>query len=80
MTAPGHPIVVRAALSAEGDDVPLLASIPLSPTLRGDADAGLPAVVADPDDPASRAIQQVAETLAAQPRGLAGRSLPLRLR
>ncbi|WP_251450318.1 Mrp/NBP35 family ATP-binding protein [Microbacterium sp. Marseille-Q6648] len=61
-----------------GDDVPLLASIPLSPDLRRDADAGIPAVLSHPDDPASAAIRSLAASIAAAPRGLSGRSLPMR--
>lgn len=67
---------VAATLSADGSPVPLLASIPLSPALRADGDAGTPVVVADPDDDAAREITRLAETLAHMPRGLAGRSLP----
>jgi ATP-binding protein involved in chromosome partitioning len=70
---------VAAALSTDSEPVPLLGSIPLSPTLRTDADAGAPAVIAHPDDPASRAIVGIADLLATAPRGLSGRSLPLRL-
>ncbi|GAB3602270.1 Mrp/NBP35 family ATP-binding protein [Microbacterium aureliae] len=65
---------VAAAL---GDDVPLLASIPLSPALRQDADAGIPAVVAHPDDAASAAVRELAAAVAG-PRGLSGRALPMR--
>ena len=60
--------------------VPLLASIPLSASLREDADAGIPVVIAHPDDPAARAITALAAAIASQPRGLSGRSLPLRPR
>lgn len=74
----GGGTAVTAALSEPGEVVPLLASVPLSPTLRSDADAGTPAVVAHPGDPAARAIDAVAATLARTPRGLAGRSLPFR--
>lgn len=74
----GGGAAVAAALSAGTEEVPLLASVPLSPVLRTDADAGIPAVVAHPADPASVAIEQVAAGLAATPRGLSGRSLPLR--
>ena len=74
----GH--AVAEALSGDEGEVPLLASIPLSPTLRSDADAGTPAVLAHPDDPAAAVIGQIADTLATVPRGLAGRSLPLRPR
>jgi ATP-binding protein involved in chromosome partitioning len=69
---------VAAALSARGDAVPLMASIPLSTRLRSDGDAGTPVVVAHPDDPAAAAIAELAKALAAEPRGLAGRPLPFR--
>ena len=68
---------VADALSSGSDTVPLLASIPLSPGLRTDADAGVPVVVAHPEDPAAQAIAAVAARIAVRPRGLAGRSLPL---
>ena len=71
---------VAQTLSKDGSTVPLLASIPLSASLREDADAGIPVVIAHPDDPAARAITALAGAIAAQPRGLSGRSLPLRLR
>lgn len=76
----GGGAAVAEALSDADSDVPLLASVPLSPTLRRDADAGIPAVIAHPDDPASLAIQRVAAAITAEPRGLAGRALPLRPR
>ncbi|MEZ3159725.1 Mrp/NBP35 family ATP-binding protein [Microbacterium sp. BWT-B31] len=68
---------VAAALSRDGEDVALLASIPLSASLRADGDAGTPVVIAHPDDPAAVAVLALAERLAG-PRGLSGRSLPLR--
>ena len=74
----GGGAAVAAALSGDAGEVPLLASIPLSPTLRMDADAGIPAVLAHPDDAASQVIARVAATLATTPRGLSGRSLPFR--
>lgn len=70
---------VARALSSEGDDVPLLASVPLSPALRTGGDDGRPVVIGRPDDPASVAIDAAAAALAVRPRGLSGRSLPLRL-
>jgi len=76
----GGGAAVAAALTGAGEEVPLLASVPLSPVLRADADAGIPAVLAHPDDPAARAIAHVADALARAPRGLAGRSLPFRPR
>ena len=71
---------VAQTLSEGGSTVPLLASIPLSTSLREDADAGIPVVIAHPDDPAAQAITALAGAMAVQPRGLSGRSLPLRLR
>ena len=76
----GGGAAVAEALSQPDAEVPLLASVPLSPTLRTDADAGTPAVIAHPDDTAARAIAGIAETLAQTPRGLSGRSLPFRPR
>jgi len=69
---------VADALSDGDDRVAVLASIPLSPRLRADGDAGTPIVVAHRDDPAAIAIRTLADRLAAAPRGLAGRSLPFR--
>ncbi|KTS70023.1 sodium:proton antiporter [Microbacterium testaceum] len=66
---------VARALSTVDDDVPLLASVPLSPALRGGGDDGHPVVLGAPDDPASRAIDAAAAALAVNPRGLAGRAL-----
>jgi len=69
---------VADALSDGDDRVAVLASIPLSPRLRADGDAGTPIVVAHRDDTAAIAIRTLADRLAAAPRGLAGRSLPFR--
>lgn len=76
----GGGAAVAESLSQPDAEVPLLASVPLSPTLRTDADAGTPTVIAHPDDPAAQAIAGIAETLAQTPRGLSGRSLPFRPR
>ncbi|RLK49088.1 P-loop NTPase [Microbacterium telephonicum] len=76
----GGGAAVAAALSAGGDEVPLLGSVPLSPGLRAGGDTGVPVVVADPTDPAAAAIVQIARTLARRPRGLSGRSLPVAVR
>lgn len=69
---------VAAELSA-GDEVALLGSVPLSPALRSDADAGVPVVLAHPDDPAALAIIAVADELIRGGRGLSGRPLPVRV-
>ncbi|WP_456283423.1 P-loop NTPase [Microbacterium sp. JZ101] len=75
----GGGAAVAAALSADGHEVPLLASVPLSPALRAGGDAGDPVVVSHPEDPAALAIAEVAARLAAEPRRLAGRKLPVSL-
>jgi ATP-binding protein involved in chromosome partitioning len=46
-------------------DVPLLGKVPLTMALREQADAGLPLVAHDPDDPAAQAVRQVARGLVA---------------
>ncbi len=68
---------VARALSTDDAEVPLLASVPLSPALRAGGDDGRPVVLSQPDDPAARAIDAAAAALAIRPRGLAGK--PLRL-
>jgi len=73
----GGGVAVAAALSAAGDAVPLLGSVPLSPALRAAGDAGEPVVIGRPDDPAAQAIDAIAETLAAGGRSLVGRPLPV---
>jgi ATP-binding protein involved in chromosome partitioning len=53
------------ALLAEELDVPLLARIPLTMSLREQSDSGLPVVFSDPDDSASQAMRQAARGLIA---------------
>jgi ATP-binding protein involved in chromosome partitioning len=50
---------------AEELEVPLLGSVPLTMALREQADAGMPLVFTDPDDPASQAVRQAARGLVA---------------
>jgi ATP-binding protein involved in chromosome partitioning len=45
--------------------VPLLGKVPLTMPLRVQADAGLPIVIEDPDDPAAQAIRQTARGIIA---------------
>ncbi len=52
-------------LLAEELDVPLLAKVPLTMALREQSDAGIPVVLADPDDPASQALRHGARGLIA---------------
>jgi ATP-binding protein involved in chromosome partitioning len=58
----------------------VLASIPLSVSLREGGDTGMPVVLAAPEDPAAIAIAAVAAQLAVAPRGLSGRKLGLSVR
>jgi ATP-binding protein involved in chromosome partitioning len=48
---------------ADDVQVPLLARIPLVPALRAGGDDGVPILVADPDDEASRSFRELAERL-----------------
>jgi len=79
-------------LLADELDVPLLGKVPLTMPLREQADAGVPLVASDPDDPAAQAIRQLARGLialtpvelpvmqapaAAEPRAPVGMSLPM---
>lgn len=61
----------------DGTAVPLLGSVPLSPTFRESGDEGTPAVLAAPNDPASAEIARIARALTTRPRGLAGTGLPI---
>lgn len=74
----GGGAAVADALSTDGQ-VRLLASIPLSPALRVGGDEGVPVVIGDPADAAAIAIRDLARSLTEQGRGLAGRSLPMRV-
>ena len=64
----------------QDDEVPVLASVPLSIALRESGDAGTPVVATLPEDAASRAIASVADALLRRGRGLAGRSLGVTVR
>ncbi|WP_395242669.1 Mrp/NBP35 family ATP-binding protein [Agromyces sp. MMS24-K17] len=72
--------VARRLSEGQDDPVPLLASVPLSVALRRGGDDGVPVVTAEPDDPAARAIEQVAAAVAARPRSLQGRRLDVSVR
>lgn len=74
----GGGAAVARSLSSDDENVPLLASVPLSPVLRADGDAGTPVVSAHPGDPAAVAIRDLASALAHARRGLGGMPLPVR--
>jgi ATP-binding protein involved in chromosome partitioning len=58
-----------------GTEVPLLAQVPLQPSVRAGGDGGVPVVLSDPDSDAALALREVARTLATRSRGLAGKPL-----
>ncbi|MDV2430253.1 Mrp/NBP35 family ATP-binding protein [Corynebacterium tuberculostearicum] len=60
-----------------GHEVPLLASVPLDPTLRSGGDAGTPIVLDSPKSPAAQQIQAVADKLAIRSDSLVGKNLNL---
>ena len=60
-----------------GYEVPLLASVPLDPTLRSGGDAGTPIVLDSPESPAAQQIQAVADKLAIRSDSLVGKNLNL---
>ncbi|MFD4420833.1 Mrp/NBP35 family ATP-binding protein [Agromyces sp. NPDC058484] len=76
----GGGIVAERLSEGQASPVPLLASVPLSIALRQGGDAGAPVVLSAPDDPAARAIEEVAARLAALPRSLGGRRLDVSVR
>lgn len=69
---------VAARLAAYGDeDIPVLAEVPISEQLRADGDAGVPHVLAHPDDPAAKRLREAARAIANRPMNLSGRRLGL---
>ena len=69
--------VARALSTRLGYPVSLLAQIPLDPELRASGDAGVPIVEADPDQPAARALNSLADVFMKRGRGLLGKQLGL---
>jgi ATP-binding protein involved in chromosome partitioning len=73
----GGEAVTEALTRITGARVPLLGQVPIDVRLREAADAGTPLVLTDPESPAARELRRIAESLANQSRGLAGRPLGL---
>ncbi|MFD4428624.1 Mrp/NBP35 family ATP-binding protein [Nocardia sp. NPDC057663] len=71
----GGQVVADRLTRAVGSTVPLLGQIPIEQALREGGDAGTPIVLTDPDNPAAKALREVADKLAIRKRGLAGMSL-----
>ncbi|MGJ0203893.1 P-loop NTPase [Leucobacter sp. gxy201] len=71
----GGALVADRLSDTEHGEVPLLGSVPLSPAFREGGDAGEPAVLAHPEDPAAAEVLRIADRIAVQGRGLAGKPL-----
>ncbi|MCG2622808.1 Mrp/NBP35 family ATP-binding protein [Arthrobacter sp. I2-34] len=73
-TGGGESVAERLAETL-GTPIPLLGSIPLEPRLREGGDTGRPIVLSAEESAAAETLRGIAGTLAARPRGLAGRPL-----
>ena len=71
----GGEAVASRLSEISGGPVKLLGQIPISENLREASDQGRPIVAEDPEDPAARAIWEIATEIAAIPRGLIGKKL-----
>jgi ATP-binding protein involved in chromosome partitioning len=69
--------VARTLSGRFGYDVPVLAEVPIDPSMRAGGDCGVPIVDSRPDTPAAVALAAAASTLSGRGRGLAGLQLGL---
>jgi ATP-binding protein involved in chromosome partitioning len=60
-----------------GFEVPVLGSVPLSPTFREAGDAGTPAVLSLADDPAAQVLNHIADQLVTRKTSLSRTGLPI---
>ncbi|WP_336658538.1 Mrp/NBP35 family ATP-binding protein [Leucobacter sp. USHLN153] len=75
--AGGGALVADRLSDDEHGPVPLLGSVPLSPTFRAGGDTGVPTVLTEPNDAAAAEVLRIARAILADGRGLAGRPLGL---
>lgn len=75
-TGGGEHVAERLSLIT-GEDVPLLGSVPLDPSLREHGDDGTPVAISAPDSPSAQAINAIAEKLKVRRESLAGKNLNL---
>ena len=68
------------AEAAETLGVPLMAQVPLVPTLRAGGDEGVPIVVSDPDSPAAVALTEAADAVVRATKSKVGKPLQLMAR
>jgi len=73
----GGQIVADSLTRIIGASVPLLGQVPLDTRVRVAGDAGTPVVLADPDAPAAKALDEVAAGLAVRRESLVGKPLGL---
>ena len=73
--AGGGKMVAEVLTANVGQEVNVLGKIPFDPKLREGGDQGQPLVMANPDAPASKALSEIANSLAKRPRGLVGMNL-----
>src|SRR3954447_21203164 len=73
----GGQAVAESLSAATGTRVPLLGQVPIDVALREGGDVGSPVVLAAPESPAARALDEVADALAARSRSIVGKSLGL---
>ena len=57
------PPMIGSTARSEVDQVPFLGEIPLDTTIREGGDRGIPVVIANPDNPASKAFLAVGRSL-----------------
>lgn len=75
--AGGGESVASSLTQTVGASVPLLGQVPLDTRVREAGDAGTPIVLADPDAPAAKALDAVADRLAVRRESLVGKPLGL---
>ena len=73
----GGKVVAERLSVLLGHEVPLMATIPLDPSLRAAGDEGTPIVIKAPESPATQAINSVAESIAVRSDSLVGKKLGL---
>ncbi|WP_084039716.1 Mrp/NBP35 family ATP-binding protein [Demequina sp. NBRC 110053] len=71
----GGQVVADRLSKTLGTSVPVLGQVPLDITAREAGDAGTPVVISDPGSVAAESMRDIARSLTARQRGLAGRSL-----
>jgi ATP-binding protein involved in chromosome partitioning len=75
--AGGGETVAESLTRTVGASVPLLGQIPLDTRVRESGDAGTPIVLSDPESPAAKALDAVADRLAVRRDSLVGKPLGL---